>query len=97
MAKSDLEGFPPTLLMTGTRDFFLSATANFHRALLRAGVPAELVVFDAMPHEHWTQPGLPETGEALDLQARFLPGTSARGSLGALDAFGTKTAERMIG
>ena len=71
---ADLEGFPPTLLMTGTRDFFLSASANFHRALLRAGVPAELVVFDAMPHEHWTQPGLPETGEALDLQARFLAG-----------------------
>jgi acetyl esterase/lipase len=69
---ADLEGFPPTLLMTGTRDFFLSSTANFHRALLRAGVPAKLVVFDAMPHEHWTQPGLPETGEALDLQARFL-------------------------
>ena len=69
---ADLEGFPPTLLMTGTRDFFLSATANFHRALLRAGVPAQLVVFDAMPHEHWTQPGLPETEEALDLQARFL-------------------------
>jgi acetyl esterase/lipase len=69
---ADLEGFPPTLLMTGTRDFFLSATANFHRALLRAGVPAELVVFDGMPHEHWTQPGLPEAEEALDLQARFL-------------------------
>ncbi|HSD10588.1 MAG TPA: alpha/beta hydrolase fold domain-containing protein [Candidatus Binatia bacterium] len=69
---ADLEGFSPTLLMTGTRDFFLSATANFHRALLRAGVPAELVVFDAMPHEHWMQPGVPEAEEALDLQARFL-------------------------
>lgn len=69
---ADLRGFPPTLLMAGTRDFFLSATANFHRALLRAGVAAELVVFDAMPHEHWMQPGLPETDEALDLQARFL-------------------------
>jgi acetyl esterase/lipase len=58
--------------MTGTRDFFLSATTNFHRALLRAGVSAQLLVFDAMPHEHWTQPGLPEAEEALDLQARFL-------------------------
>ncbi|MEX2126112.1 MAG: alpha/beta hydrolase [Woeseia sp.] len=76
---ADLEGFPPTLLMTGTRDFFLSATANFHRALLRAGVPAELVVFDAMPHEHWTQPGLPEAEEALDLQARFLAGQVGAG------------------
>jgi acetyl esterase/lipase len=69
---SDLKGFPPTLLMTGTRDFFLSSTANFHRALMHAGVAAQLVVFDAMPHEHWTHPGLPEGVEALDLQARFL-------------------------
>lgn len=69
---ANLEGFPPTLLMAGTRDFFLSATANFHRALLHAGVIAHLVVFDAMPHEHWLQPGTPETEEALDLQARFL-------------------------
>lgn len=69
---ADLTGFPPTLLIAGTRDFFLSATANFHRALLRADVMAQLVVFDAMPHEHWMQPELPETDEALDLQARFL-------------------------
>jgi acetyl esterase/lipase len=71
-AYADLKGFPPTLLMTGTRDFFLSGTSNFHRALLRAGVPAELVVFDAMPHVHWGNPGLPESTEALNIQAHFL-------------------------
>lgn len=69
---ADLKGFPPTLLMTGTRDFFLGSTANFHRALLHAGTRAELVVFDAMPHDHWTIPGMPETDEALSLQAKFL-------------------------
>jgi acetyl esterase/lipase len=71
-AYADLKGFPPTLLMTGTRDFFLSGTSNFHRALLRAGVPAELVVFDAMPHVHWGNPALPESTEALHIQAQFL-------------------------
>jgi acetyl esterase/lipase len=71
-AYADLKGFPPTLLMVGTRDFFLSATSNFHRDLLRAGVDADLVVFDAMPHVHWMIPGLPETDEALDIQARYL-------------------------
>jgi acetyl esterase/lipase len=71
-AYADLKGFPPTLLMAGTRDFFLGGTANFHRALLRENVPAELVVFDAMPHVHWSAPGLPESDEALDIQARFL-------------------------
>lgn len=71
-AYADVKGFPPVLLMCGTRDFFLSGTTNFHRQLLRAGVPAQLVVFDAMPHVHWGNPQLPESQEALDIQARFL-------------------------
>jgi monoterpene epsilon-lactone hydrolase len=69
---ADLKGFPATLCMSGTRDFFLSATTNFHRALLRSGVEANLVVFDAMPHVHWTESSLPETEEALKIQAEFL-------------------------
>ena len=71
-AYADVKGFPPVLLMCGTRDFFLSGTTNFHRQLLRAGVPAQLVVFDAMPHVHWGNPELPESQEALNIQARFL-------------------------
>jgi monoterpene epsilon-lactone hydrolase len=43
-------GFPPTFLQTGTRDLFLSNTVRMHRALRRAGVDAELHVFEAMPH-----------------------------------------------
>ncbi len=46
----NLEGFPPTLLQSGTRDLFLSNTVRMHRALLKAGVEAELHVFEAMPH-----------------------------------------------
>jgi epsilon-lactone hydrolase len=71
-AYADVKGFPPVLLMCGTRDFFLSGTTNFHRQLLRAGVPAQLVVFDAMPHVHWGNPDLPESQEALEIQAHFL-------------------------
>jgi epsilon-lactone hydrolase len=71
-AYADVKGFPPVLLMCGTRDFFLSGTTNFHRQLLKAKVPAELVVFDAMPHVHWGNAELPESQEALDIQARFL-------------------------
>lgn len=67
----DLSGFPPTLLMTGTRDLFLSATSNFFRGLRRAGVQAELAVFDAMPHAHWYMMDIPESKEALDMQAAF--------------------------
>ncbi|QNG38786.1 alpha/beta hydrolase [Geodermatophilaceae bacterium NBWT11] len=47
---ADLTGFPPTFLQSGTRDLFLSNTVRFHRALLAAGVPTELHVFEAMPH-----------------------------------------------
>lgn len=43
-------GFPPTILTTGTRDLFLSNTVLLHRALRRAGVEAELHVWEAMGH-----------------------------------------------
>jgi acetyl esterase/lipase len=68
---ADLGGFPPTLLMTGTRDFLLSPTTIFHRALLRSGVEAELVVFEAMAHCHWLAVHLPESKEALGIMADF--------------------------
>jgi acetyl esterase/lipase len=67
----DMSGFPPVLLLSGTRDAVLSATANFHRALRRAGVSADLMVFDAMPHTHWYALHLPETAEALAVMADF--------------------------
>jgi monoterpene epsilon-lactone hydrolase len=69
---ADLKGFPPTLCMTGTRDICLGGTVDFHRALLRAGVDAHLMVFDALPHAHWYSFHLPESREALEAQARFL-------------------------
>ncbi len=46
----DLRGLPPTLLITGTRDLYLSNTVRMHRALRDAGVRADLHVFDARPH-----------------------------------------------
>lgn len=67
----DLSGFPPTLLISGTRDQVLSGAANFHRALRAADRPADFLVFDAMPHSHWFVLHLPETREALDAMVRF--------------------------
>jgi len=68
---ADLHGFPPSLLVSGTRDALLSDTSTFHRALLRAGVDAQLVVFEAMPHAFWYHFQFPETRECLDLMAAF--------------------------
>ena len=44
------QGFPPTFLVSGTRDLFLSNTVRLHRALRSAGVPADLHVYDAATH-----------------------------------------------
>lgn len=68
---ADLQGMPPSLLVTSTRDLLLSDTAIFHRALLRAGDDSQLVVFEALPHAFWYHFQLPETREALDLMAGF--------------------------
>jgi acetyl esterase/lipase len=68
---ADLKGFPPTLFVTSTRDLLLSGTTDLHRAFLGAGVDAELVVFEALPHAFWYDYHLPETKEALDIMARF--------------------------
>jgi epsilon-lactone hydrolase len=69
---SDLKGYPPTLCITGTRDSLLSGTTLYHRALLHAGVDAELVVFEAMPHAHWIMyHDTPEAAEAFSDMARF--------------------------
>jgi monoterpene epsilon-lactone hydrolase len=69
---ADLKGFPSTLLMAGTRDIVLSGTSLFHRALRRAGVDTELVVFEAMQHCFWYTVGIPESTEALEIQAKYL-------------------------
>jgi acetyl esterase/lipase len=68
---SDLKGFPPTLCMTGTRDAALVGTVNFNRALRNAGVDSKLVVFDGLPHAFWYTTGVPESTEALQIQANF--------------------------
>ena len=68
---ADLKGMPSTLLVTSTRDLLLSDTAIFHRALVRAGDDAQLVVFEALPHAFWYHFELPETKEALDRMAKF--------------------------
>jgi epsilon-lactone hydrolase len=75
---ADLHGWPPTLLVTSTRDILLSDTTIFHRTLLRDGVDAQLVVFEALPHAFWYHFQLPETKEALELMAKFLKMKTAR-------------------
>jgi epsilon-lactone hydrolase len=68
---ADLRGMPPTLFMTSTRDMLLSDTTILHRAFLRAGVDASLVVFEGLNHCFWYDPSLPESREADVVMAKF--------------------------
>jgi acetyl esterase/lipase len=63
-------GFPPTMLISGTRDILLSSTVQFHRALRKAGIQAELHVFEAMPHGGFG--GAPEDAELVQEEMRFI-------------------------
>ena len=60
----DLEGLPPTILTTGTRDLFLSCTVRLHRAMRGAGVEASLHVFEGISHGELN--GLHDSPESLD-------------------------------
>jgi acetyl esterase/lipase len=68
----DFTGFPPTILTSGTRDLFLSNTARTHRKLRRAGVTAELHVYEGQSHaQYGFDANAPETKEAFTEIAQF--------------------------
>ncbi len=51
----DFKGFPPTILVTGTRDLLLSDTVRVHRKLRQAGVEAQLHVFEGLSHAEYIE------------------------------------------
>jgi epsilon-lactone hydrolase len=68
----DMRGFPPTMLLSGTRDLLLSNTVRVHRKLRQAGVEAVLEVFEGQAHGGWYRDAsVPESKEAFDEIARF--------------------------
>jgi monoterpene epsilon-lactone hydrolase len=69
----DLHGFPPTLLITGTRDLLLSATARTHIKLRQSGVVADLLVYEGMAHaDYMAELTTPEAQHALKELNAFL-------------------------
>jgi acetyl esterase/lipase len=68
----DFTGFPPAILTSGTRDLFLSLTVLTHRKLRRAGVEAELQVYQGLSHAPYNfAPYAPETKENFGEIAQF--------------------------
>jgi acetyl esterase/lipase len=66
-----LAKFPPTLVITGTRAPDLSPAVVTHTALVKAGVPGDLIVAEGMGHCFLYDVGLPESRDAYDIIARF--------------------------
>jgi acetyl esterase/lipase len=66
-----LAKFPPTLLITGTRDFSMSSELQSQRLLDDAGVSAELHVWDGMWHSFFSDPEMPESKEAYAVIVNF--------------------------
>lgn len=59
-------GFPPTLLLAGTRDLFLSNTVRVDRKLRDAGRRSELIVYEGQSHAAYLAGvDVPETVTAL--------------------------------
>jgi monoterpene epsilon-lactone hydrolase len=75
-------GFPPTLLVSGTRDLFLSNTVLLHRKLRAAGVPADLHVVEAAGHGRFF--GLAPEDAEIDAEIRRFMESHWSGA-GALD------------
>lgn len=76
--------FPPTLVITGTRDFGMSQALHTHTRLTKAGVDTDLHVFEGVPHCAFANiavmPEVPETQQAWDLIVNFFDEHLGRGA-----------------
>jgi epsilon-lactone hydrolase len=72
---STLAKFPPSLLISGTRDVGLSGAAYTHTQMIKQGVPSVFNVWEGAPHCSFAQPVVdpdePESREAWDLIIKF--------------------------
>ncbi len=67
------EGFPPSYLVTGTRDLFLSDVVRVHRKMRVAGVVAELNVYEGVSHgDYASVMASPEMDQAYGELGAFL-------------------------
>jgi len=66
------KGFPPTLIQGGTHEMFLSNCVRQYQALVQAGIPATLDLYEGMVHVFQPMaPATPEGRAALTATVRF--------------------------
>jgi acetyl esterase/lipase len=62
---------PPTLLVTGTRAYDMSAAVQTQRNLRKAGVEADLELWDGLGHCFFLDSDLPESKEMFEVVSKF--------------------------
>lgn len=68
----NVEGFPPTILTSGTRDLYLSNTVRMHRKLRAASVEAVLQIWEGQSHtQYMSDIAAPEVKEYHDEVMNF--------------------------
>ena len=66
-----LRQFPPTLVITSTRDGALGSAIVTHQRLVGVGVESELHVYEGLMHYFFADTSLPESRQVFDVTSRF--------------------------
>jgi acetyl esterase/lipase len=66
-----MAGFPPSLLITSTRDAALSSVVYTHSVLVAHGVDAELHVWEGLRHAFFFDTDLPQSREVHQVTVKF--------------------------
>lgn len=66
-----LANFPPSLLVSSTRDFALSSVVKTHSQLTKLGVKADLHIWEGLAHVFYFDSELPESLELYDVLVNF--------------------------
>lgn len=73
-----LRRFPPTLVITSTRDGALSSAIVTHQRLVGVGVESDLHVYEGLMHYFFADTSLPESRHLFDVVASFFDEHLAR-------------------
>jgi len=63
--------FPPTLIITGTRGFEMSAAVHTHAELVKLGVETDLHVWEGLFHGFFYNMDVPESKDAMNVILKF--------------------------
>lgn len=70
-SKEVLAKFPPSLLISSTRDLALSSVVHTHSLLVQLGVEGELHVWEGLGHAFFMNPALPQSREVYEVVVKF--------------------------